>query len=445
MDSASFLPEYFEFLRFQSISTDPAYAAQVGACAQWLVAKFQRMGLTARACPTGGHPVVVARNEPRPDRRTVLIYGHYDVQPVDPLDEWTTPPFEPRLENGIVYARGATDNKGQLLAHILGVEAALREKGGLPVNLIFLVEGEEECGSSSLEAFLETHREELQCDLIVISDTGMVAKGLPALTYGLRGIVSMEVKLSGAATDLHSGIYGGVAPNPATLLARLLSKLHDDQFRVAVPGFYDDVRPLQEWEREEWARLPLQDGTFKEATRSRALMGEAGYSAVERAWARPTAEVNGIGGGYQGRGDKTVIPREAFAKLSFRLVPDQKPKEVVEKVRAYLESICPPEVRMELRIGHGGDPLLCDPKSCFSLAARRAMEKTWGTEPTMIREGGSIPILHPLRRILGGEILLLGLALPDCAAHAPNENFPVANLEAGIRLNQVLLEELARA
>jgi acetylornithine deacetylase/succinyl-diaminopimelate desuccinylase-like protein len=447
MDSsnAPFLPEYFEFLRFQSISTDPAHAPQVTACAEWLAAKFQRMGLSAQVCPTGGHPVVVARNESRPDRRTVLIYGHYDVQPVDPLEEWATPPFEPRLENGVVFARGATDNKGQILAHILGVEQTLREKGDLPVNLIFLVEGEEESGSEHLAAFLEAHREELKCDLIAISDTGMVAKGLPALTYGLRGILAMDVKLTGAESDLHSGIYGGVAPNPATLLARLVASLHDEQFRVAVPGFYDAVVPIQAWEHEEWARLPLDDDFFKLAIHSPALMGEAGYSAVERAWARPTAEVNGLGGGYQGQGSKTVIPREAFAKLSFRLVPNQTPQEIEALVRAYLEKICPPQVKLEITTGHGGAPMLCDPKGCFGLAARRALEQTWGKEPALIREGGSIPILDPLRRILGGEILLLGLALPDCAAHAPNENFPVANLEAGIRLNQALLEELARA
>ena len=447
MDSsnASFLPEYFEFLRFQSISTDPAYAPQVTACADWLAAKFQRMGLSAQVCPTGGHPVVLARNEPKPGRKTVLIYGHYDVQPVDPLEEWTTPPFEPRLENGVVFARGATDNKGQILAHILGVEQTLREKGDLPVNLIFLVEGEEESGSQHLAPFLEAHREELKCDVIALSDTGMIAKGLPSLTYGLRGILAMEIKLTGAQSDLHSGIYGGVAPNPATLLARLLAALHDEAFRVAVPGFYDAVVPLQAWEREEWARLPLDDDFFKAAIHSPALMGEEGYGAVERVWGRPTAEVNGIGGGYQGQGGKTVIPREAFAKLSFRLVPDQKPGEIAARVSAYLEKICPPQVKLEITIGHGGDPLLCDPKSCYGLAARRALEKTWGKEPALIREGGSIPILDPLRRILGGELLLLGLALPDCAAHAPNENFPVANLEAGIRLNQVLLEELARA
>jgi len=438
------LDELFEFLRFQSVSTDSNYAQHVAGCAEWLAEKLNRIGLQAKAFSTGGHPVVMARNEPQPGRRTILIYGHYDVQPVDPLDQWTSPPFEPRVQDGLIYARGAADNKGQIFAHILGVEKALRENGDLPVNLIFLVEGEEECGSEHLEAFLLEHREEIKPDIIAISDTGMVAAGMPSFTYGLRGILALEVKLHGAACDLHSGIYGGVAPNPATLLARMVATLHDDKFRVTVPGFYDSVVPLQQWEREEWARLPLDGEAFKEITRSPALLGEAGYSPVERAWGRPTAEVNGIGAGYQGLGSKTVIPREAFAKLTFRLVPNQTPSEIEAKVRAHLERVCPREVQMEIATGHGGEPFLCDPNSPDGRAARRALAQTWGKEPALIREGGSIPILQTFKRILGADILLLGLALPDCAAHAPNENFPVANLEAGSRLNRALLEELAR-
>ena len=388
---------------------------------------------------------MVARSERKPGQRTLLIYGPYDVQPADPLEQWVTPPFEPTVKNGLVYARGATDNKGQILAHILGVEKMLQERGGLPVNVVFLVEGEEESGSESLGRFLEEHREELACDLIAISDTGMVARGIPALTYGLRGIVTLEVKLSGAQTDLHSGIYGGVAPNPATLLARLIASLHDERFRVAVPGFYDAVAEIQDWERAEWARLPLDDDFFKKTIRSQSLLGEEGYTALERAWGRPTAEINGVGGGYQGVGSKTVIPREAFAKLTFRLVPNQFPGEIEAAVRAHLERVCPPQVHMEILPGHGGESFLCDPHSPDALAARRALKRTWGVEPALIREGGSIPILHTLRGTLGAEILLLGLALPDCACHAPNESFPLENLEAGIQLNQFLLEELACA
>ena len=445
MSTAPYLAEFFEFLRFQSVSTDPQYAPQVAACAGWLEQKFRTMGLETQVYPTDRHPIVVARSARKPGRRTLLIYGHYDVQPADPLDQWATPPFEPTLKDGLVYARGATDNKGQILAHILGVEKTLKETGDLPVNIIFLVEGEEESGSESLGRFLAENKEALACDLIAISDTGMVARGIPALTYGLRGILALEVKLCGAQADLHSGIYGGAAPNPATLLARLIATLHDAHFRVAIPGFYDAVVEIQDWERAEWARLPLDDEFFKRTIRSHALLGEEGYTAVERVWGRPTAEVNGIGGGYQGAGGKTVIPREAFAKLTFRLVPNQAPEEIAAAVRAHLEHMCPPQVRMEVALGHGGEPFLCDPHSPDALAARRALVRTWGTEPALIREGGSIPILHTLRGTLGADILLLGLALPDCACHAPNESFPLENLEAGIRLNQALLEELACA
>jgi acetylornithine deacetylase/succinyl-diaminopimelate desuccinylase-like protein len=442
--STPHLTELFQYLRFQSVSTDPASAPQVAACAAWLRDKFTAMGLQAQVHPTDGHPIVVARTERKPGRRTVLIYGHYDVQPPEPLGEWRTPPFEPTLVDGVIFARGATDNKGQTFAHILGVEKALKEKGDLPVNLIFLLEGEEEIGSTHLGAFLKAHREELACDLIVISDTGMVAPGVPALTYGLRGILGLEVRLHGAETDLHSGIYGGTVPNPATLLARMIATLHDAQYRVAIPGFYDQVAELQPWERNQWAALPLDEAAFKAATRSSALLGEAGYTPLERVWGRPTAEVNGIGGGYQGKGGKTIVPRKAFAKLTFRLVPNQTPEVIAEHVKAHLQCVCPPEVRMEIEMEQGGEPFLCDPNGKDGLAARRAVQRVWGVEPALIREGGSIPILHTLRGTLGAEILLLGLALPDSACHAPNENFPVENFEAGIALNEALLEEIAR-
>lgn len=441
--STPHLNSLFEFLHFPSISTDRNFAPQVAECANWLVEKFRSIGLGAEAHQTAGHPIVVAKNDHKPGRRTVLIYGHYDVQPVDPLHLWTTPPFDPRIENGFIFARGAADNKGQIMAHILGVEETLKNTGELPVNLIFLVEGEEECGSENLGPFLEKHKDALKPDIIAISDTGMVAPGAPSLTYGLRGILALEMTVRGAGTDLHSGIYGGVVPNPATILARIVASLHDDSFRVAIPGFYDSVKPLQPWEHERWSTLPLGEEEIKQAVSAPSLFGEAGYTPLERAWARPTAEVNGIGGGYQGLGTKTVIPREAFAKLTFRLVPNQTPEEIEAKVRAHLHTVCPPEVELEITAGHGGEPFLCDPNSPYSMAARRALTRTWGREPALIREGGSIPILETFKRILGADILLLGLALPDCAAHAPNENFPVAHLESGIRLNQALLEELA--
>lgn len=438
------LETLFEFLRFQSVSADTAYAPQVKACAEWLKNRFEATGLEAELYPTPGHPVVVARNAHRPDRRTVLIYGHYDVQPPDPVHLWTTPPFEPQVRDGVIYARGAADNKGQIVAHLLGVEETLKEKGDLPVNIVFVVEGEEEVGSPNLGAFLEAHKEELKADVIAISDTSMVAKGYPSFTYALRGILAVEVKLIGGGTDLHSGTYGGMVANPATLLARLVASLHDEDFRVTIPGFYDDVAPLQEWEREGWAKLPVTDADIMAEAKVNALFGEKGYTALERCWARPTAEVNGIGGGYQGQGSKTVIPKEAFVKLTFRLVPNQKFADIEKKVIEHLEKICPPEVKIEIQHGHGGDPFICDPMSKDGLAAQRALAKVWGREPALIRGGGSIPIMQTFQQILGADVLLLGLADPDCAAHAPDENYPVRNLELGVQLNKVLLEELAK-
>ncbi len=436
--------EYLHFLSFPSVSTDPERAGDVARCATWLAEKLRAIGLSAEIHPTAQHPIVIARNEHRPGRRTVMIYGHYDVQPVDPIELWESPPFEPRIKDGIVFARGSTDNKGQIFAHILGLEETLREKGELPVNLIVLVEGEEEIGSAHLEEFLESHREELRCDVIAISDTGMIAPGVPTFTYGLRGIGALELKVTGPATDLHSGIYGGAVANPAAAVARLVSSLHDAEGRVAVPGFYADVAPLETWEREAWAKLPFGDADILNVTGSPALFGEAGYSSLERVWARPTAEVNGIGGGFQGIGTKTVLPREAFAKLTFRLVPHQQPEDIMAKVRAHLQAHCPPGVKLGITGGHAGEPYVTDPQTGFGLAAQRALRRALpGRDLALIREGGSIPIVNTFKRVLGVETLLLGLALPDCRAHAPNENFPLENFFAGIRLNRALLEELA--
>ena len=437
------LSELLDFLRYPSISTDAAYTGHVSECAQWLYEKFLSMGLIAEVHGTPGHPVVIAKNAHRPGRRTVMIYGHYDVQPVDPLDLWTSPPFEPRIENGIIFARGATDNKGQIMAHIQGVAEMLQRDGDLPVNLIFLVEGEEEIGSPNLEKFLTAHKEELRCDVIAISDTGMVGPGVPTLTYGLRGIACLEIRVTGPAIDLHSGIYGGAVANPITALARILATLHDANGQVLVDGFYDDVHPLQSWEKEAWAKLPPADASLIEQTGAPGLFGEAGFDSRERIWSRPTAELNGIGGGYQGAGSKTVIPSSAFAKLTFRLVPDQKPDTVIRQVREHLARVVPPGIRLEIEEGHVGEPYLMDPNSKFGLAAQRAAKRTFGNEIALIREGGSIPIVNTFREVLGVETLLLGLALPDCRAHSPNENFPVENYRAGIRLNQALLEELS--
>jgi acetylornithine deacetylase/succinyl-diaminopimelate desuccinylase-like protein len=443
--SRSSLDLLCDFIRFPSVSTDPSRKRAVAACAEWLAAHLEGIGLASRVVATPGHPVVLARNAHKSGRPTVLIYGHYDVQPEDPVGAWTHPPFEPQVRDGVIFARGAADNKGQIFSHIEGVAATLRERGDLPVNLIFLIEGEEEIGSDHLEAFLEAHRDELQCDIIAVSDTGMVAAGVPTLTYGLRGIAAMEVRVNGPTTDLHSGIYGGAVLNPAAVLARLVASLHGSTGAVAVEGFYAGVLPLAEWERVAWARVPFGEAQIEAVTGARAVGGEKDFSALERIWGRPTAELNGIGGGFQGEGTKTVIPRTAFAKLTFRLVPAQDPARVLEAVERHLRRECPEGVELEIQSGHTGQPYVCDPHSVWGLAAQRALQRALpGHEVALIREGGSIPIVNTFKRVLGVDTLLLGLALPDCRAHGPDENFPVANFEAGMALNRALLEELAK-
>lgn len=436
------IDELFEFLRFPSVSAQTGHREDMRNCADWLVEKLKRTGLESRKVETEGHPVVIGKTVPDPGKRTVLIYGHYDVQPPEPLEAWSSPPFEPEIRNGRIFARGSTDNKGQILAHILGVGEALRE-GPLPVNVIFLIEGEEEVGSGNLPSFLETHRGELKCDVIAISDTGMAAEGYPTLSYALRGIAAMEVKVLGPSHDLHSGIYGGAVANPATVAARLIASLHDPEGRVAISGFYDSVREPAAWEREAVAASPLRDQDIADQAGVSELSGEHGFSAIERIGARPTAEINGMGGGYQGQGSKTVLPAEAFFKVTFRLVPDQKPEEILKMAEDHFSKHCPAGVRLEIERGHGGAPYFFDPNSRDGLAARRALEKVFGKSPALMREGGSIPILTIFQEKLGCDSLLLALASPDCRAHAPDENFPVENFLAGIQLNQVLLKELS--
>jgi len=437
------LDDLFEFLRFPSISADSQFKSNVNACADWLTARLQRAGLQAQKYETRGHPVVVARNEQRPARKTVLIYGHYDVQPADPVDLWETPPFEPVIKHEKIFARGSTDNKGQILAHILGVELALREQGDLPVNLILMVEGEEEIGSPHLEAFLKEHGSAWNANVVAISDTGMVAPGIPTFTYGLRGILCMEIRLRGPSADLHSGIFGGSVANPATVLSRIVAKLHDDSGRIAIPGFYDCVLPMEQWERDLWAKLPWTERGWLATTGSPRICGEEGYTFLEQVWARPTAEVNGFGSGYQGEGPKTIVPSKATAKLSFRLVPEQDPYELRPVIEEFLKRQCPNSVTMEIVQQHSGKPYLVNKDSAFGKAAQKALADTFGHPVAFIREGGSIPITQSFKEILGTDTLLLGLALPDCKVHSPNENFSIENFYAGIRLNRKLLEQIA--
>jgi len=440
----NYLEEYFSFLRFPSVSTDAKFADKVRECAAWVSQKLEKIGLESKVVPTPGHPIVWARNKHRNDRPTVLIYGHYDVQPPDPLELWDSPPFEPVLKNGYVFARGATDNKGQIFSHILGLQETIEKNRDLPVNVDLVIEGEEEVGSQNLGKFLTDNRDALKCDVVLVSDTGMIARKTPTLSYGLRGVAALEVKVTGPKIDLHSGIFGGAVTNPATALARLLATLHDQNGHIAVPGFYDDVVPLQDWERESWRKLPIDpDSEMLQETGAPALFGETGFSTLERIWARPTAEINGMGSGYQGPGTKTVLPSHAMAKLTFRLVPNQNGDAIVDLVKKHFQKNMPPGVTLEMRSGHSGPWYLTDPHNKFGEAAQRALKKAFNKDAALIREGGSIPIVSDFRKILGVETLLIGLALQDCRAHSPNENFPLENLEAGIRMNQAVLEELA--
>ncbi len=438
------LEDLLNFLRIPSISTDSAHVEDVKACADFLEAKLSGMGLQVEVHKTPGHPIVVARNEHQEGRQTVLLYGHYDVQPVDPIELWDSAPFEPEIREGKIWARGSTDNKGQLLAHVLGLEKTLKERGELPVNLICLFEGEEEIGSVNLVPFLERHRASLKADVILVSDTGMVAPGVPTMGYGLRGITCAEVYVKGPGMDLHSGVYGGAVANPATAIARIVASFHDESGKVAIEGFYDEVEPLAEWEREMWKEVPgMSPADLKKVTGARELFGESGYTGAEQIWARPTCEVNGIGGGYQGEGSKTVLPAEAMAKISCRLVPNQKPAVILAKLEAHVRKHCPPGVELHFEEGHSGGSYVADPHDVFGKAAQRALKTVFGREPVLIREGGSIPIIQDFKEILGIDTLMLGLALPDCQIHAPNENFTIENFEAGIRLNQVVLDEIA--
>jgi acetylornithine deacetylase/succinyl-diaminopimelate desuccinylase-like protein len=446
MPADSDLSQFLEFLRFGSVSTDPQYREQVRGCAEWLRQKLTEIGLETVCHETAGNPILIGRGPVKPGRPTVLVYGHYDVQPVDPLELWQSPPFEPVIADGIVTARGASDNKGQIFGHILGIEKTLRETGDLPVNLILLIEGEEEIGSGNLAPFLEENRAALACDVVVISDSSMIAPGQPTFTYGLRGIAAIEVTVTGPDHDLHSGIFGGAVENPAIVLARLIAGLHDENRHIRLEGFYDGVREIAAWEHESWQKLPLQEAELRKLTGAPALAGEKGFTPLECLWARPTAEVNGIGSGYQGEGTKTVLPSRARAKFTFRLVPHQQPERVLRIVEDYFRKNAPPSVQIELSPGHAGEPYLVDPHAGYGAAAQKALGRLFpGRLPALICEGGSIPIVADFKRVLGVDTLLLGFALPDCKAHSPNETFPVAHLDLGATLNRHLLEEIARA
>ncbi len=445
-NEARFITELCDYLRFPSVSAQSKHKQDLEACAGWLVKRCRDIGLETKLCPTEGNPIVVAKTPRRKGakRPHFLVYGHYDVQPAEPFDLWKTPPFEPRIEKGRLYARGSADNKGQHLAHLNAVEAYLKTGTELPCDLTFVIEGEEEVGSKCLGGFLKQNIKELRCDAVVISDNGLPSVDLPALTYALRGILAVEVILHGPSRDLHSGIFGGALDNPAMALCQLLAQLRDKNGRIAIPGFYADVAPLSAYERKQLARLPHNDREMAKFLGVPELFGEKGFTATERRSARPTIEINGLTSGYQGEGSKTIVPSWARAKLTFRLVPNQKPDKIRIAVIKQLKKLCPPTVRMEIKAGHGGEPYLVSPTSAQAQAAMRALKSAFGREPILMREGGSIPIVNDFKKHLGADTLLLGLSLPDDNPHSPNEKFDLACYTAGMRMSACLWQELAK-
>lgn len=438
--------ELFEFLRIPSVSARSEHRDDVARAASWLADRLVAAGLTCEIFPTKGHPIVLAEwRKAGPDAPTYLVYGHYDVQPPEPLELWTSPPFEPEIRDGRIYARGSVDDKGQIYLHVKALEAHLATAGRLPCNVIVLAEGEEEVGSENLAAFVEANAARLTCDGVVISDSAMFAPGLPSLLFSLRGLAYFQIDVQGPSTDLHSGSYGGAVVNPATALARIIASFHDANWHVAVAGFYDRVR---EWEpnvRAQIRGLPFREEAFRHETGAPALNGEAGYSTLERVWTRPTLEVNGLLSGYTGEGAKTVLPSRAMAKVSCRLVPDQSPDEIADLLRAHVARITPPEVTVTISALHSGRPWRATLGGPLFEAGKRALERAFGTAPVLTGEGGSIPVVGDFQQILGTAVLLMGFGLPGENAHAPDEWMSDENFRKGMLAAALLWEEIGGA
>lgn len=434
--------ELCELLSIPSVSADSTYRDDVRRAAAWMVEQFGRLKFAVELVETDGHPIIYAESPAVPGAPCVLVYGHYDVQPPDPLDEWKSPPFEPAIRDGNVYARGATDDKGQMLTHVKSAEAWVEAAGRLPLQLKFLIEGEEETGSPNLDRFIEQNKQRLACDVVVISDTSQFGPGQPAITYGLRGIAYYELRLSGPKQDLHSGTFGGAVANPAGTVATMLASLIDQRGVIQVPGFYDDVVPLSPREREQFAQLPFDEPAFLRQIGVAAGQGEEGYSTLERRWARPTFDVNGLWGGYQGEGAKTVLPARAGAKFSFRLVPDQDPEKITRALEEHLQGLCPAGIEMELIKFHAAPGVVVPLESPFVAAAEHAIEEGFGRRPVFMREGGSIPVVATFHDLLGVDTLLLGWGLDDDNTHSPNEKFSLADFHRGIKASAALWRHL---
>jgi len=441
-----YLEELKALLAIPSISALPEHTPDVRRCAEWCADEMRRIGLqNVRLIDTPGHPVVYGDWLNAPGAPTILFYGHYDVQPVDPLDLWESPPFEATVRDGEIYARGAADDKGQIFMHFKAVEAHLKQNGRLPVNIKFMIEGEEEVGSAHLDEFVRSHKSDLAADVVVISDSPMFAKGVPSICYGLRGLVYFQIDLRGSSTDLHSGSFGGAVANPAIVLAQMLAQMKDRGGRIKIPGFYDDVMPLSDEERQAWETLPFNEKKYRKDFGIPKVFGESGYSTLERTWARPTFEVNGLLSGFTGEGAKTVLPAVAMAKVSMRLVPNQDPDKIARLFEAYVKEVAPKTVEVKVTRMHGGKPWMTAYDNAYVQAAARAIERGFGQKPVLTREGGSIPVVSTFQEELGLPSVLFGVGLPDENAHAPNEKLDVSNFHNGIIASAILYEEIAKA
>lgn len=430
-----FEAELIEFLSIPSVSTDPERSGDVVRCANWLADHLRGIGLEhVEVLPTNGHPIVYAENlDAGEGAPTVLFYGHYDVQPVDPLNLWTNPPFEPVVRDGKIFARGATDDKGQVFLHIKAIEALLAVEGRLPVNVKLLIEGEEEIGSTHLAPFVKENAAKLACDSVLVSDTSMFAPGQPSIVYSLRGMAYMQIDVQGPNRDLHSGSYGGAVQNPLNALATIIAKLKDEHGHITIDGFYDDVKSLTEQERADLAALGHSDERLKADVDVAELFGEEGYSSIERLGARPTLDVNGILGGFTGEGAKTVLPARAMAKISMRLVPHQKHDDIAEKFTAHVKSIAPAGVTVQVQDLHGADPVLVERDSPVMHAATQALEETFSATCRFTREGGSIPVVLLFDQVLNVPTVLMGFGLNNENAHSPDEHFDLSNFHTGMR------------
>jgi acetylornithine deacetylase/succinyl-diaminopimelate desuccinylase-like protein len=442
-NSERYLNELRDLLTIPSVSTDPQNVTHIRGCAEWVAGHLRSIGIPdVRVMPTPGHPVVYGSWLNAPGKPTVLIYGHYDVQPPEPLELWTSPPYQATVRGDNLYARGASDDKGQFFIHFKSIEAFLKTTGALPLNVKFLIEGEEEIGSVHLDDFVREHKDLLKADLVVISDSSMYAKDVPSICYGLRGLAYMQVDLVGPNKDLHSGSFGGSLLNPIQALTEIIAQLHDPHGRVTIPGFYDDVRELSRKERSAYKQLPWSDRKYAKELGLKTLYGEKGFTTLERLWARPTLECNGIWGGFTGEGAKTVLPAKASAKISMRLVPDQTSRKISALFTRHIKKIAPPGVRVRVESLHGGEPAITPIDSAGVRAAVAALEKGFGKKPLYQRDGGSIPIVVEFKKLLKIDTVLLGFGLPDENAHAPDEFLHLPNFYGGIRTSAHFLNEL---